>query len=81
MLDELANGVFHGLLFQPQARRRFDALVEKLGIIRGEGGLANCSGTVGGFVVVLRGYRVSLFLVGAGLLAKAVYQSIQVLID
>ncbi|WVV48251.1 hypothetical protein THH46_02345 [Pseudomonas sp. NA13] len=47
MLDELANGVFHGLLFQPQARRRFDALVEKLSIIRGEDGLANCSGLVG----------------------------------
>ena len=47
LLDELANGVFHGLLFQPQARRRFDALVEKLGIIRGEDGLANCSGSVG----------------------------------
>ncbi len=47
LLDELANGVFHGLLFQPQARRRFDALVEKLSIIRGEDGLANCSGLVG----------------------------------
>ncbi|WP_460163238.1 hypothetical protein [Pseudomonas sp. S2_F03] len=29
--------------FRPQARRRFDALVEKLGIIRCEGGLANLS--------------------------------------
>ena len=44
LLDQLANGVFHGLLFRSQARRRFDALVEKLGIIRGEGGLANYSG-------------------------------------
>jgi hypothetical protein len=49
LLDKLANGVFHGLLFQPQARRRFDALVEKLGIIRGAGELANCSGS-GGYV-------------------------------
>jgi hypothetical protein len=45
-LDQLANGVFHGLLFRPQARRRIDALVEKLGIIRCEGGLANYSGQV-----------------------------------
>src|SRR3546814_10785575 len=37
--------LFRSLLFQPQARRRFDALVEKLGIIRGEGKLANCSGS------------------------------------
>lgn len=44
LLDELANGVFHGLLFQPLARRRFDAQVEKLGIIRCEDGLANYSG-------------------------------------
>ncbi|MEB0105580.1 MULTISPECIES: hypothetical protein [Pseudomonas] len=42
MLDQLANGVFHGVLFQPQAAAR-DAQVEKLGIIRGEGELANRS--------------------------------------
>ncbi|MDD5442851.1 MAG: hypothetical protein PHH99_05430, partial [Pseudomonas fluorescens] len=41
-LDQLANGVFHGVLFRPQAAAR-DAQVEKLGIIRGEGGLANRS--------------------------------------
>ncbi len=43
LLDQLANGVFHGLLFRPQARRRIDARVEKLGIIRCEDGLANLS--------------------------------------
>ncbi|HHB1450820.1 TPA: hypothetical protein ACOQZT_004669, partial [Serratia odorifera] len=42
LLDQLANGVFHGVLFRPQAAAR-DAQVEKLGIIRGEGGLANRS--------------------------------------
>jgi hypothetical protein len=41
-LDQLANGVFHGALFRPQAAAR-EAQVEKLGIIRGEGGLANRS--------------------------------------
>jgi hypothetical protein len=46
LLDQLANGVFHGVLFRPQARRRFDALVEKLGIIRGPDVLANYSGQV-----------------------------------
>jgi hypothetical protein len=45
-LDQLANGVFHGLLFRPQARRRINALVEKLGIIRCRGDLANYSGQV-----------------------------------
>ena len=44
LLDQLANGVFHGLLFRPQARRRINAQVEKLGIIRCEGGLANHDG-------------------------------------
>jgi hypothetical protein len=46
LLDQLANGVFHGVLFRPQARRRLDALVEKLGIIRGPDVLANYSGQV-----------------------------------
>ncbi|WP_341869340.1 hypothetical protein [Pseudomonas allii] len=46
LLDQLANGVFHGVLFRPQAAAR-DAQVEKLGIIRGEGGLANLRGTCG----------------------------------
>ncbi|WET11081.1 MULTISPECIES: hypothetical protein [unclassified Pseudomonas] len=41
-MDQLANGVFHGVLFRPQAVAR-DAQVEKLGIIRGEGRLANRS--------------------------------------
>jgi hypothetical protein len=40
-LNQLANGVFHGALFRPQARQRLDARVEKLGIIRGRGPLAN----------------------------------------
>jgi hypothetical protein len=46
LLDQLANGVFHGVLFRPQAAAR-DAQVEKLGIIRGGGGLANLRGTCG----------------------------------
>jgi len=37
---------FHGVLFRPQAAAR-DAQVEKLGIIRGEGGLANLRRTCG----------------------------------
>jgi hypothetical protein len=45
-LDQLANGVFHGVPFRPQAVAR-DAQVEKLGIIRGEGGLANLRWTYG----------------------------------
>jgi hypothetical protein len=54
LLDQLANGVFHGLLFRPQARRRIDAQVEKLGIIRCEDGLANLSS---GYVVTQRHLR------------------------
>jgi hypothetical protein len=46
LLDQLANGVFHGLLFRPLARRRINARVEKLGIIRCRSGLANYSGQV-----------------------------------
>ncbi|MDY4302713.1 hypothetical protein AAHI06_03050 [Pseudomonas salmasensis] len=66
MLDQLANGVFHGVLFRPQAAAR-DAQVEKLGIIRGEGGLANRSGPVEHFV-------------GASLLAKIVNDNARFLI-
>ncbi|MNZ37410.1 hypothetical protein D3C78_548550 [compost metagenome] len=48
LLDQLANGVFHGLLFRPQARRRFDAQVEKLDIIRCRGEVANLWGVLFG---------------------------------
>jgi hypothetical protein len=43
LLDQLANCVFHGVLFRPQAAVR-DAQVEKLDIIRCAGGLANLQG-------------------------------------
>ncbi|MFC6339111.1 hypothetical protein GIR22_05290 [Pseudomonas sp. CCM 7891] len=46
-------------------RRRVDAQVEKLGIIRGEGGLANRSGPAEPF-------KVTLLTVGAGSPAKIV---------
>ncbi|WP_143481154.1 hypothetical protein [Pseudomonas extremaustralis] len=63
-MDQLANGVFHGVLFRPQAAAH-DAQVEKLGIIRGEGGLANRSRPAGLFQGILP-------TVGASLLAKIV---------
>ncbi|MCO8260593.1 hypothetical protein NC656_03400, partial [Pseudomonas asiatica] len=45
MLDQLANGVFHGDLFSTaSAVERLDAQVEKLGIIRGWGRVANLWG-------------------------------------
>ncbi|NWC55729.1 MULTISPECIES: hypothetical protein [Pseudomonas] len=59
-MDQLANGVFHGVLFRPQAVAR-DAQVEKLGIIRGEGGLANRSRPAGLFKGILPTVGASLF--------------------
>ncbi|MNS68764.1 hypothetical protein D3C72_1020520 [compost metagenome] len=45
LLDQLANGVFHGDLFSTaSAVERLDAQVEKLGIIRGWGRVANLWG-------------------------------------
>jgi hypothetical protein len=42
LLDQLANGVFHGDLFSTaSAVERLDAQVEKLGIIRCRGRVAN----------------------------------------
>jgi hypothetical protein len=47
LLDQLANGVFHGVLFSTaSAVERFDAQVEKLGIIRCRERVANlCQGS------------------------------------
>ncbi len=85
LLDELANGVFHGLLFRPLVRRRFGAQVEKLGIIRCWNGLANYRGLLGDrwrHSIAFAGKPalagLMLPIVGAGLPAKARPRSIQI---